>query len=315
VSAGIPDDVQWEEGPPVGTVAGYVRAARSRVRLSSNDPVRYLVCSSLAVLTVVSLGLAFGIVVLSRLQERSAQTLAFDRLRNQLAIGVAPLGQVDQRGRLLRLGTPMAMLDIPTLGVHQAVLEGTTSGVLMSGPGHLRDTVLPGEGGTSVIFGRAAAYGGPFRGLNRLDVGATIKVTTGVGTTTFKVIDRRRAGDPLPPALASGGVRLTLVTATGFAFLPSGVLRVDADAVGSPQPAPQLQLTWVPHDEVAMASESGTPWGLLVLLQLVILMSAAAAWSSQRWGAARTWIVFAPVLALVAYHLSGQVARLLPNLM
>ena len=33
-------------------------------------------------------------------------------------------------------------------------MEGTSSGTLMSGPGHRRDTPFPGQAGVSVIVGR-----------------------------------------------------------------------------------------------------------------------------------------------------------------
>jgi hypothetical protein len=42
----------------------------------------------------------------------------------------APAGQVDDGGRLLALGTPVAVLDVPRIGVHEVVGEGTTAGVL-----------------------------------------------------------------------------------------------------------------------------------------------------------------------------------------
>ncbi|NHA00350.1 hypothetical protein G5V59_10155 [Nocardioides sp. W3-2-3] len=54
----------------------------------------------------------------------------------------------------------------PRLDVEQVVVEGTAPGDLFAGPGHLRSTVLPGQAGTSLVYGRAATYGGPF---GRLD--------------------------------------------------------------------------------------------------------------------------------------------------
>ena len=51
---------------------------------------------------------------------------------------------------------------------------------------------------------RIPAYGGPFGGLASLVPGDSIKVVTGQTVASYKVIDLRRAGDPLPPALATG---------------------------------------------------------------------------------------------------------------
>jgi len=297
-----------------GMSAGGVSAPQRR-RPSGLDEVQYLLSSALVVLAVATLGLGFSLVVLSRFEEHAAQTRAFDHLRDQLANGVAPVGQVDSKGRLLGLGTPVALIVIPAIHLNEVVLEGTTSGVLMSGVGHLRDTVLPGQAGTSVILGRSAAYGGPFGGVHRLRIGDKIMVTTGIGASTFKVIDLRRAGDPVPSPVAQGGGRLTLVTATGWAFLPTGVLHVDADLVGSAQSTPSLALTSVPHSELAMASDTGNLWGLVFALQALIALSAVSVWSWRRWGRVRTWVVFFPTLSLAAYYFSGAVTRLLPNLL
>ena len=66
-------------------------------------------------------------------------------------------------GRPSPVGEPVALLSIPRLGISQVVVEGTASGDTLAGPGHLRDTVLPGQVGTSVVYGRAATYGAPVR--------------------------------------------------------------------------------------------------------------------------------------------------------
>ena len=174
--------------------------------------------------------------------------------------------------------------------------------------------MLPGEAGTSVILGRAAAYGGPFGGLHRLRSGDQITVTTGLGTSTFSVVDLRTAGDPVPP-LGDGVARLTLVTATGAPFLPSGVLRVDADLSGNARTPPPLVLTSVSASEAPMGTDTSTLWVLAFFLQALILASVAAVWSWRRWGRIQTWIVFFPLFVLLGYYASDQFIRLLPNLM
>jgi LPXTG-site transpeptidase (sortase) family protein len=270
---------------------------------------------SLVVVAVLALGLCFHLIVTSRLEHSASQATALQGLRKQLALGTAPTGQVDRNGRLLRLGTPIAVIDIPAVRLHQVVLEGTTSSVLRSGPGHLRNTVLPGQPGTSVIFGRAAAYGGPFGGLHTLHVGDKITVTTGIGASTFLVIDHRRAHDPLPRPLAAGAGRLTLVTATGMPLFPDGVLRVDADLASKTQPPSPMALTFVGASERPMAADTSALWVLVLLLQALILARVGAVWAWRRWGRAQSWIVFFPVTALLGLLLADQLMRLLPNLM
>jgi LPXTG-site transpeptidase (sortase) family protein len=270
-----------------------------------------------SLLTIAILALVFGanLLILSGMHHRAAQTQLFAHYRNSLAQGVAPTGPVDSSGHLLRPGTPIAILEIPRLHVHEVVLEGTSPAVLMSGPGHLRTTVFPGQPGTSVIYGRAAAYGGPFRGIGGLRPGDIIKTTTGIGQSTFSVIDHRRGGDPIPPQLASGGSHLTLVTAAGIPFMPNGLLWVDASLKGSPEPSSPAGVSSVPPMERALGRDTGNLWILVLYLELVTVVIVAAVFCWRRWGRPQTWIVFFPVLLLLAFEVSTQINRMLPNLM
>jgi len=276
---------------------------------------RYFARTAMVVLAGVALGLCINLVVLSQFEHRAAQTRAFNRLRVELAEGVAPSGPVDANGRLLSEGTPVALLEIPVVGIHEVVLEGTSSDVLRLGAGHQRNTVLPGQPGVSVIDGRAAAYGGPFRGLGRLHKGDKLTVTTGIGTSTFLVLDLRRAHDLEPPPIAPNNGRLILVTATGAPFLPTGVLRVDADLVSPVQSASPAGLTSVSASEQPLGTDTSKLWELVLVLEAMIAVTVAAAWSWRRWGRTQTWIVFFPLAMLLGIYLTNQVARLLPNLL
>jgi len=295
-----------------GLAEAVVRAWRAAA--SELSPARYLTLTSLLVLAVLALSFCFDLVVVIRFEYRAAQAREFSRLRNELAHGLAPISDVDRKGRAVGAGSPLALLEIPALHLHTVVLQGTTPEVLTSGPGHLRDTVLPGQAGTSVIFGRAAAYGGPFGGIHGLRKGDMIRVTTGMGVSTFTVVDVRRAGDPVPAA-ADSGAMLTLVTATGVPFLPSGVVRVDADLTGEAKAAVTPAVSAVSRSELALGTDTSTLWVLAFLLQGLILASVGAVWSWRRWGRAQTWIVFFPLFALLGYFASDQFVRLLPNLM
>jgi LPXTG-site transpeptidase (sortase) family protein len=271
----------------------------------------------MVVLASLALSVALQLVLVSRFQHRAAQQSAFDGLRKKLAEGTAPLGQTGSAGRLLALGTPIAIIDVPSIHIHQVVLEGSTSGVLMSGPGHRRDTSFPGQAGTSVILGRAAAYGGPFGGLHRLRAGAKVTVTTGQGISTFKVIGLRKAGDVVPPAVGSAKGRLVLVTATGTPFMPTGVLRVDADLTSKTLATPPLVISSsrLPHSEQPLGTDTGTMWALVLWLEALIVVAVAIVWSWMRWGRHQTWIVFVPVTAVVGFFVADQFMRLVPNLL
>lgn len=279
--------------------------------------VRHLARGGLLTLAALLLGLTVQLLLVSDLQERAAQHAAYDALRTQLALGTAPVAQIDQTGKLLAPGTPVALIDIPAVHVHQVVLEGTDSAVLTDGPGHRRDTPLPGQSGTSVLMGRAAAYGGPFGRLDELAMGDTFTVTTGQGKARYQVLGVRRAGDPAPAAVASGKGRLVLATATGPDFMPGGILRVDADLVSTPAqtPAAVIRPGTLPQSEQPLARPSGVPWPLVMWLQALVAAAVAAVWAWHRWGRHQTWIVFAPVVAVLGLQVAVRTTELLPNLL
>lgn len=152
------------------------------------------------------------------------------------------MGQLTYDGKPLAPGAPVALLRIPALGLREVVAEGTTSEVLMSGPGHRRDTALPGQAGASVIMGRKWGYGSPFNDVHRLPNGARVEVTTGQGKAVYEVTGVRHPGDPNPAALGRGEGRLTLMTATGGAYTPEDVVRIDAELVGPARPSPPRPL-------------------------------------------------------------------------
>ncbi|MEV1083579.1 sortase [Streptomyces sp. NPDC050211] len=273
--------------------------------------------AALCVLAALLLGFAANLTIVGHLQHSRDQQTAYDEYRRQLALGIAPVGQQTYDGKLLDPGAPVALLRIPALGFKEVVAEGTTSGVLMSGPGHRRDTPLPGQAGTSVIMGRQWGYGSPFNSLHELPVGTEIRVTTGQGTATYEVTAIRREGDPLPPTLKQDEGRLTLITAEGRPYTPSGTIRVDATLTSDVQPAPPRPLApgWIDDSEQSLGGEDGAwlpvfLWSQGLLLAALLTMAAYRAWG--RW---QTWIVGVPVLAAFGLAVSSAATRLLPNLL
>jgi LPXTG-site transpeptidase (sortase) family protein len=266
---------------------------------------------------VLALGLAFELTIMSAYQQRAAQQRLFDRLRKELATGVVPIGPTGHDGKALPLGTPVAYIEVPSIGLRQVVVEGTTAGNLATGPGHRRDTPLPGQVGTSLVVGRLSAYGGPFARLSDLKPGAKLHATTGQGAFDYRVIDVRRAGDRQPAPFKPGSGRLVLATANGRAFIPSGVLWVDADLVvpGVGGPGGRISPQALPPNERLMSSDTGTLWALAFWLQALILVVIGAIWAWHRWDRVKAWVVFVPALLFVGLAASGEAAKLLPNLL
>lgn len=296
---------------------------RGEPRVRSHEPVPplsarlQLVRVVLVTVCVMAVSLLLQMTVVSSLQHSAAQGRAFDDFREQLAEGTAPIGPTDEQNRNLALGTPVAFIEIPSLGLEQVVGEGTTSGVLMDGPGHRRDSPLPGQVGTSIVMGRRAAFGGPFSGIATLQPGDAITVTTGQGVFEYSVIGVRPEGAPVPPPPAANTSRLVLVTAAGRAFVPNGVLRVDAELTGTAVGGAPRTVTaaTLPASETIMHGDTSTLWALALWLQALIGLTLAAVWSWHRWGRPQTWVVLAPPLFLVGLAAAGEITRLLPNLL
>jgi sortase A len=315
--------------PPSGGLARPPGPRRRQVTRAAQ--IRQAVGSAILVLSATLVLFALWVTLLSGLHYYRAQHAAYDAFRVELAAGTAPNGPTEQSPqpanplsanqtppppKLLPLGTPVAVLSIPAIGLRAVVLEGTTGQVMEDGPGHLRDTVLPGQVGVSVVMGRRAAYGGPFSRLGALNPGDVITTVTGQTVASYTVIDLRRAGSPNPPPPAAGGGRLILVTADGSPYVPSGVLYVDADLTSKPQPAPPavLSASNMPSDENAMTTDA-TAWLPIVFIgQLLVLITMGLSWLRYEWGRWQTWLIGVPILGYVMLTLADEITRLLPNL-
>lgn len=283
------------------------------------SPIRRVASTTLLILSTLLLAFTLYIGLISTLFYDRAQHDAYADFRVQLAEATAPIGPVDPTDAraLLASGSAVAVLDVPEIGLHAVVFQGTTSGTLERGPGHLRDTPMPGQAGTSVIFGRAATYGAPFGRIDELNPGDRFTVITGQGTAHYRVAAIRRVGDRELPPVAAGHGRLTLTTADGFAFLPSGVLRVDADLTSRAQPAPPMVLTandLLPAEQ-ALAGDSAAWLPLVLWGQGLVVAAALLTWARAHWGRWQVWIVAVPVLGFLGLSVADQVARLFLNLM
>jgi len=287
--------------------AGPTSAAPRRRPVSTGALVRRGIGSAILILAACLLGFVAWLAFLSKLHYERAQHAAYDALRITLAAGTVPVGptqvvnpnQNNSPSELVPLGTPVAVLSIPRMGLRAVVLQGTTGSVLENGPGHLRDTQMPGQVGISVIMGRRAAYGGPFSKLSMLNPGDPITVVTGQTVAQFTVLDLRRGGDPSPPPPATGQSRLILVTADGAPFAPSGMLYV-ADLAPS---------------ENAMGTETQAWLPIVLWGQLLLLVTLALSWLWIRWGKWQTWVIALPVLGYLVLSVADEVTRLLPNVM
>jgi sortase A len=282
--------------------------------LALAHPVLFQARSAMIMVAILSIGLVVQLGWVSNWVHRSSQVSLFNRFRTELALGTGPIGAKSAKKGPLPIGAPMALIEIPSIGVKQVVVEGTTGAALTLGPGHLPSTVFPGGVGNSVIMGRAASYGGPFGRLHDLKKGSTITVVTQVGTSHFRVLGVRQAGGrPFKePAMAS---HLTLETAAGSNYVPTGVVTVIAEGVGTPLPAQRPPAKAVPSSQRPLGIDTGSLGLLLLWLTGLAVVLAAAVWTWHRRGHLQAWIVFGAPLALIWFFVADQVTRVLPNLL
>lgn len=267
-------------------------------------------------LTVVAIGcgwLLLQLLVLGGVSYERSQIVLYDEFRTDLAAATAPVGGI------IEPGAPVSTVEIPAMNVSEVVVEGTSSSQTLHAPGHRRDTVLPGQPGTAVVYGRASTYGAPFAKLADLRKGNRISMRTGQGESVYEVSGLRRAGDPLPQPLTPGAGRLTLVGAEGegrlAALAPAAVLYVDAELVSKPFDTGAARLPAVTVAEQPM----GRDLGVLPLLTLALAALAGAvvvaAFGARPLGRARAWVLMAAPVVAITWVSTDLAMGLLPNLM
>ena len=228
-----PDGPRSPAPDTLSTSAGSQVSNRRDLRVIA----RSVLVAAPAILAVLAVWFLLYGLLLSGVEQHVMQSRLYDEFRLQLASETAPLAEPVQAG------SPVAIINAPSAGIYNLiVVEGTTSRLLMSGPGHLSDTPLPGQAGWSVILGRSVTFGAPFGRITQMTVGDVVTVTTGEGIFRYRVEDVRLPGRPLPPTLDAGGSRLTLVTSASAGWrsgwAPTHTVYVDALLAGKSQPVP-----------------------------------------------------------------------------
>jgi sortase A len=104
----------------------------------------------------------------------------------------------------------LTRVSIPKINLDLIVVEGTNHRSLRLGPGHLKDTPLPGEMGNSVISAHRDTF---FRHIYELSKGDEIQVRRDGRTYTFQVIGKKIVEpNDLSVVQNTADARLTLIT-------------------------------------------------------------------------------------------------------
>mgnify|MGYP002631148424 CR=1 FL=1 len=250
---------------------------------------------------------ALFLFVASGLIAQRDQVVLERTMRDQLARAVAPIG-----GNI-RVGSPVAVLEIPALDIRQIVAEGSTPEVTKSGAGHVRATPMPGQPGNSVVMARRSTFGAPFRHIDSLIKGDIIRVVTGQGRSQYRVtgVERVPAGDPSLFATSSRAGVLSLVTADD-ALSPSGYsvtrARLVTPAFQSTRHARTISAT-----ETGLVGQGGGLTALAVALMLLALIGAGTTWLFLSWRPWSAYLVAAPVILAGIWLVSNLASGILPS--
>ncbi len=305
--------------PPNGEAPGKPPASHARTSATtrSSDSVVRFAGLTITLLAVAILGFVGYLYFLSGVQEARAQTTLYARLAGELGAAVAPVGPAipghpAQPASLAAVpGDPVALLDIPAIGIaNMVIVEGTSPENLTLGPGHLRDTPLPGQAGISVVFGRRATFGAPFSDLPRLREGDLITTTTSQGQSRYQVITISASSKPVPFSEIPN--QMLLVTADS-PVAPAHYVEVEAKLLSSAFPESGY-LPAVGSSEGALGRDS---YALIPAMAWAIALAAAALLGSlaaARWARWPAWIVAVPVIAAIVWNLYESLSALLPNL-
>jgi sortase A len=220
-------------------------------------------------------------------------------------------------------GSVIARIQIPAVGLDQYVVEGTTTGDLEKGPGHIIGTAVPGQAGNVAIAGHRTTFGAPFSRLNQLHRGQTITLTT---TTDEELI---YSISQLPRVMSSGQVgqlsdfgddRLTLSTSSpkyfssGRLVVVAVLSRPSAQAGGSTTATPTPAVGPAPGRLSGTLTASWNPTRLLfvALIAALLILLGMAYRRPARGRRLRTFLVLGPIWIAGLYLLFAALTYVFP---
>jgi sortase A len=95
----------------------------------------------------------------------------------------------------LQEGHAIGRIKIDRIGLNIVVIQGTDTASLEKGPGHYRNTPIPGQPGTVAIAGHRTTYLAPFRHIDQIQDGDEIRVEMPYAAFTYTV-QRHQIVDP-----------------------------------------------------------------------------------------------------------------------
>jgi sortase A len=291
------------------------RAARESLRTADEETLHSRVVHAALVLSLIGLSLVVFLMytfVFTGLQEARTQHSLLERFTLTGSSSVAAFSNL-LTGHDVKEGQPVGLLEIGALNLHLVVVKGTSSTDLMSGPGLMDGSALPGTKGNSVIAGRRSTAGAPFANLLTLHLGTKFDMVDGLGRFVYQVTSVGTAApgsvDPISP---TSHAQLTLVTsnpafdATGRAYVIAKLLTKPSPGPASHQPPSASQR--------GLGGDSGAIfpailWGIVFIGSLFLMVGIYRRWSDRLW---TIYLLSTPVVLAIALLCFANVYRLLP---
>jgi sortase A len=87
----------------------------------------------------------------------------------------------------LQDGHAIGRIKIDRIGLNMVVVQGTDTASLEKGPGHYRNTPIPGQPGTVAIAGHRTTYLAPFRHIDQIQEGDEVRIEMPYAAFTYTV--------------------------------------------------------------------------------------------------------------------------------
>jgi sortase A len=179
------------------------------------------------------------------------------------------------------VGSAVAQLTIPKIGLSMVVVEGTGDAQLQQGPGHYTNTPLPGEIGNVAIAGHRTTYLHPFYNLNELVPGDPITIVTVQGIFLYRVTGSLAvAPTDVSVVDATAGPTLTLTTCNPR-YSASQRLVVHAALVASALSHAKVAPVPTKPSHSHVVPESATPahdWAAAIIWGVIVAALTIALW-------------------------------------
>ncbi len=207
-------------------------------------------------------------------------------------------------------GEPIALIEIPEIGLKRWVVEGVAVADLKKGPGHYPETPLPGQEGNAAIAGHRTTYGAPFNRIDELEHGDEIFVQTLQGRFRY-IVDEQLIVSPSQVEVLDdkGDNRLTL-TACHPKYSARQRIVVVADLGPDQPPLPASASGNVSFEDLS----GGGPMVSTILFGLLCASIWVFAWALGRlWRKWPAYFVGLPFFLVALFYFFEEFSKVLPS--